>query len=275
MKSVSVFFLLMFSFSASKANVLSQTDTAAPLHLAAYEENYCLEILPANVTYPDLLSGHEAETMEYIERFSQNRRDYLIRMHQKSKRYFTRIKNIFSKYGVPDEFCVLIALESAFNPNAISRAGAVGYWQFMESVAREYGLRTLPLSQLRKPVRSTKGKPAPSDDRKNFVKSTHAAGRYLRDRARNLNSDWLLMAASYNWGVGNVRNCLQRTGKENPSFWDIKNQLPAETRSYVMNFIALNVIFHNYDAFLKKELRFRDEVIKVPVNPAQGQIAVM
>src|SRR5690606_12726843 len=123
MKSVSVFILLMFSFSASKANALSPTDTAAPLHRAAYEANYCLAIVPANVTYPDLLSGHEAETMEYIERFSQNRRDYLIRMHQKSKRYFTRIKNIFSKYGVPDEFCVLIALESAFNPNAISRAG--------------------------------------------------------------------------------------------------------------------------------------------------------
>ena len=52
---------------------------------------------------------------------------------------------------------------------------------------------------------------------------------------------------------------MQKTGKENPSFWDIKKYLPAETKSYVMNFIALNVIFNNYDKFIKNELIFTDE----------------
>ena len=72
------------------------------------------------------------------------------------------------------------------------------------------------------------------------------------------------MAASYNWGVGNVWNCLAKTGKQKAGFWDIKKYLPAETKSYVMNFIAMNVIFHNYDKFLKKELRFRDKIITLP-----------
>ena len=75
---------------------------------------------------------------------------------------------------------------------------------------------------------------------------------------RNLNNDWLLVAASYNWGVGNVWNAMQRTGKPRPSFWDIKNYLPAETKSYVMNFIALNVVFKNYENFKKGNLCFKD-----------------
>lgn len=225
----------------------------------------CIEILEANVVFPEILKGHEDASIEYVEKFATSRRDYLIRMYNKSKRYFSKINLIFKRYNIPKEFCVLIALESAFNANAISSAGAVGYWQFMEDVAKEYGLRTLSIQDLRKPVHHpAKGKTAPVDDRKNFVKSTHAAGRYLKDRARNLNNDWLLIAASYNWGVGNVWNCVQRTGKPQADFWDIKKYLPAETRAYVMNFIAMNVVFNNYDKFLKKELRFRDRVITVP-----------
>ena len=75
---------------------------------------------------------------------------------------------------------------------------------------------------------------------------------------RNLNNDWLLVAASYNWGVGNVWKTMQRTGKANPDFWDIKYKLPTETRTYVMNFIALNVIFKNYQNFQNNKLYFKD-----------------
>jgi membrane-bound lytic murein transglycosylase D len=95
------------------------------------------------------------------------------------------------------------------------------------------------------------------DERKNFSKSTYTAARYLKDRMRNLDNDWLLIAASYNWGVGNVWNAMQRTGKKNPTFWDIKNYVPAETKAYVMNFIALNVIFKNYEKFRTNTLCFK------------------
>lgn len=261
-----VFFALIitvFSSNTGTAGAVSTlTDSSKTARASSTAK--CTEVLEANVVFPELLQDHEEASIEYIEKFASSRRDYLIRMYNKSKKYFSKINLIFKRYNIPKEFCVLIALESAFNANAISSAGAVGYWQFMENVAKEYGLRTLPVSDLKKPATKTvKGKPVPVDDRKNFVKSTHAAGRYLKDRSRNLNNDCLLVAASYNWGVGNVWNCLQRTGKRDADFWDIRKYLPAETRSYVMNFIAMNVIFHNYDKFLKKELRFRDEIITI------------
>ena len=72
--------------------------------------------------------------------------------------------------------------------------------------------------------------------------------------------DPLLIAASYNWGVGNVWNAMERTGLKRPTFWDIKEYMPAETRSYVMNFITLNVMFHNYDDFLNHSLVFESEM---------------
>jgi soluble lytic murein transglycosylase-like protein len=100
------------------------------------------------------------------------------------------------------------------------------------------------------------------DERKNFDKSTYTAARYLKDRCRNLDNDYLLVVASYNCGVGNVWNAMQKTGKSNPDFWDVKKYLPAETRSYVMNFIALNVIFNNYEKFTSNTLCFKPITVK-------------
>jgi len=101
------------------------------------------------------------------------------------------------------------------------------------------------------------------DDRKNFNKSTYAAARYLKDRSRNLNNNLLLMVASYNCGVGNVWEAMEKSGKKDPDFWDIKKYLPAETRSYVMNFITLNVLFHNYEKFANNTLNFTPTKIKL------------
>lgn len=230
-------------------------------------KNTAFLIKEANVVYPEILQGHEQESLEYVEKFSKNRRDYLVRTYNRSKNYFPKVQKILKRYDVPQEYAVLMALESCFKANAKSSAGAYGYWQFMDDVAKEYGLRVHTVvktthskahNKNKKPFKSSTHKKA-IDDRSNFIKSTNAAAKYLKDRSRNLDNDWLLMAASYNYGIGNVKNAMQKTGKENPSFWDIKKYLPAETKSYVMNFIALNVIFNNYDKFIKNELIFTDE----------------
>jgi membrane-bound lytic murein transglycosylase D len=211
------------------------------------------------VEFPDLLKGHEEEALPYIEGFAKRRKEYLIRTYSRDQQYSKRILPIFNQYDVPGELRILMALESAYNPNARSRAGAVGYWQFMDAVAREYNLK-IPQVKItrhktkRGKVRVTRKVVGKKDDRKDFTKSTYAAARYLNDRKRNFNNDWLLIVASYNYGTGNVWNAMARSKKDNPTFWDIKNYLPAETRSYVMNFIALNVIFHNYEKFVKNEL---------------------
>ncbi len=219
----------------------------------------------ANVIFPSIFRNHEAKSIKYIEQFSSTRKQYLIRTYHKSRNYFPKAIQILKKYDVPREFVVLMALESGFNANARSRAGAVGYWQFMDNVAKEYGLK---IAERKKHSRGHKSKKkvavktSRKDDRKDFTKSTHAAARYLKDRSQNLNNDWLLIAASYNWGIGNVWNAMKKTGKENPTFWDIKKYLPAETKAYVMNFIALSVIFHNYQNFLADNMIFTDLEVK-------------
>ena len=214
----------------------------------------------ANIVYPESFEEDKQQYIDYVQKFSNKKRDYLIRTYQRGKKYFPKVAVVLKSYHLPEELKVLIALESAFNPNAVSGAGAVGYWQIMDEVAKEYGLQIVDKKNASNPKNKKK------DDRKNFTKSTLAAAKYLRDRCKNLNNDLLLIVASYNWGVGNVWQAMKKTGKSNPDFWDIKKHLPLETRNYVMNFIALNVIFENYDNFVKNKLVFNSESIEVPVS---------
>ncbi len=258
----------LFAFSD-----VNPEDTSRKLLMASVvKKNETVVVLKeANVKFPAILAGNEAESIEYVEKFSKSRKEYLIRTYKKSKILFPKAAVILKKYKIPEEFKILLALESGFNGNAVSTAGAVGYWQFMDEVAKEYGLKITEKSRSVKTQKTNKAlqkqpvKKGFSDERKNFVKSTHAAAKYLKDRCRNLNNDWLLIAASYNWGVGNVWNAMEKTGKLNPTFWDIKKYVPAETRAYVMNFIAMNVVFHNYDNFSKNKLCFKQETCKAEV----------
>jgi hypothetical protein len=259
--------------------IINQVIMAQPLADTDCPEAEVTQALPVadkyTVTFPELLKGNEEATIDYIRQFSTRRKDYLVRMYTKGKKLLTKAASIFKKYQLPEELRVLVALESAYNAEAVSSAGAVGYWQFMDEVAREYGLKYVPhlspaakekmLKQNRKKAEEMlKAIAKQKDDRKNFDKATVAAARYLRDRKVNLNENWLLVVASYNWGVGNVWNAMERCGKKNPSFWDIKKYMPAETQAYVMNFITLNVIFHNYDNFVKGRL-----VFSLPKNKQQ------
>ncbi len=236
-----------------------------------------ITVKEANVVYPTLLLGNEEQSLDYIEKFSTNRRDYLIRTYTRGKKFFPKAVKILKKYNIPDEFKVLLALESAFNGNAVSHAGAVGYWQIMDETAKEYGIKYVPQlsaaekkqleEALNKQPKITTAvtplkKAVVKDDRKNFNTATRTAARYLKDRCRNLNNDYLLVVASYNCGVGNVWNAMKKTGKANADFWDVKNYLPAETRNYVMNFIALNVVFNNYQNFAANNLVFKPIKIK-------------
>lgn len=263
------------AFVPAKAQVKKDTAKKQLLAKLGKKETPVVVIKEANVIYPDLLCGNEEQSLDYVEKFSAKRRDYLIRTYNKGKKFFPKAAAILAKNNIPNEFKVLLALESAFNANAVSRAGAVGYWQIMDEVAREYGLkyaRRMSAAEKRREIKLAKAlakkehkKFRPliiKDERKNFDKSTYTAARYLRDRCRNLDNDYLLVVASYNCGVGNVWKAMEKTGKDNPDFWDVKSYLPAETRSYVMNFIALNVIFNNYDKFASNTLCFKPIVAK-------------
>ncbi|MFT3979443.1 MAG: lytic transglycosylase domain-containing protein [Ferruginibacter sp.] len=276
-------FLLLFTFAAiaSPAVAGPGSDTSKKnTAFAPVKKNTpdpCKKaVAEANIVFPVLFEDDAEKSLTYIEKFSASRKAYLVRMYNRSRQFFPKVQAILKKYDVPAEFAVLLALESAFNPNAVSKAGAVGYWQIMDDVAKEYGLKIVEdqhklktQKALKAAAKTTKGtakagskKARPklvADDRKNFVKSTHTAARYLKARMRNLDNNWLLIAASYNWGVGNVWDAMAASGKKNPSYWDIEHRLPAETKAYVMNFITLNVIFKNYDKFKAGSLIFKDK----------------
>lgn len=267
--AVIIFSVFTNVHAASARRILEDTSKKSIATVPKVEE--IKTTAAANVLYPQILMGNEDEANSYVEKFAETRRDYLIRMYKKGKSFFPKITKTFKRFNLPEELKVLIALESAFNGNATSHAGAVGYWQIMDEVAKEYGLKYIPQPTAEEKKLSAKNKALKipdtvkakrstfKDERKNFNKSTHTAARYLRDRYKNLNGNILLMVASYNCGIGNVWEAIRKSGKPNATFWDIKTYLPAETRNYVMNFIALNVIYNNYDRFLSGSLRFKGE----------------
>ena len=277
-KFVWIFFFIILLTPSVKAVFLTDTTKKQLLAAANAKDNAGVITLEPNVVFPEVLTGNEQETLAYIEKFSENRRAYLIRTYTRSKKYFPKVTTILKKHNLPQELKVLLALESAFNGNAVSKAGAVGYWQIMDEVAKEYGLKYVAQEKKvekkktakkkdEKTIAVTKNKvkkvTTPKDDRKNFNKSTYAAARYLKDRSRNLDNNLLLMVASYNCGIGNVWDAMKKTGKTDPDFWDIKAYLPAETQAYVMNFITLNVVFHNYEKFTGNTLLFTPTKVKI------------
>ncbi len=239
---LAVFFIIGFSTSA--ASLIGVPGLASLIsYLAKGEPDQPTVDNPMYAAYPEVLREHRRYSKEYVKSFTEKRREYVVHFFKKADKFFPRAIPILEKYNVPIELRMLPILESEFNANAVSPVGAVGYWQFMSTLAKEYGLKV-------------GGK---YDERKNFVKSTTAAARYFRDQLNYFEDDLLLAVASYNCGAGRVRVSMKKTGKADADFWDIKKFLPAETRKFVMNFIALNVISENYEMFLAENLDLDQE----------------
>jgi membrane-bound lytic murein transglycosylase D len=134
--------------------------------------------------------------------------------------YFPMIEDIFDSFGLPAELKYMAVIESALNPNAVSRAGATGLWQFMYSTGRFYGLTINSVI----------------DERRDPVKSTYAAAKYLKD-LYDIYNDWILVIAAYNCGPGNVNKAIRRSGNKK-DYWDIYYRLPRETRGYIPQYVA-------------------------------------
>ncbi len=131
----------------------------------------------------------------YINVYSRKRREQVRIMLGLSDYYFPAFEEIFDLYGVPYEIKYLAVIESALNPRAVSRVGAVGTWQFMYSTGKHYGLTINSLV----------------DERRDPIAATHAAARYLVD-LYDIYHDWTLALAAYNCGPGNVNKAIRRSG---------------------------------------------------------------
>lgn len=247
-------------FTRLSAQVVTRDTTQLVAALPKKAIEYRSETQEANVIFPECLLENRDQSLDYIEKFSDKKRKYLLRTYEAGRKYFPKITAVLKQYRLPEELKVLVALESGFSGNAVSSAGAVGYWQIMDRVAKAYGLHITATNN--KSAKPSKKK----DERKNLNKSTLVAAKYLRDQSLSLDSNLLLMVASYNCGPGTVRSAIKKCRKSNAGFWEIKKYLPLQTRNYVMNFIALSVIFENYDKFESGQLLFSPKVIDVPVD---------
>ncbi len=157
----------------------------------------------------------------FINYFTVRDREYTRMVAARKNIYFPIFEKYLSKYGLPDELKYLAVIESGLNPKAVSRARAVGLWQFMSPTGRYYGLQHDWYI----------------DERMDPEKATDAACRYLRD-LYGMFHNWELALASYNAGPGNVKKAIRRSGyKQN--FWEVYAYLPRETRSYLPQFIAI------------------------------------
>lgn len=141
------------------------------------------------------------------------------------KPYLSMMDEVLTQHGLPKELKYLAVIESGLKHNAISWAGAVGPWAFMPAAAQEYGLRI------------TKGR----DERLDYVKSTHAAARFMTDLFQRY-GDWLLVIAAYNCGPGGVDKAIRKSGGSK-DFWTLQYNLPKESMNHVKKFIATHYIF--------------------------------
>src|SRR5438552_7267490 len=166
------------------------------------------------------------QVLSFVNFFQTPRgRDIVETGLRRAGRYREMISRVLREEGLPQDLIYLAQAESAFQPLALSRAGARGIWQFVAYRGQQYGLRHTWWI----------------DERQDPEKATHAAAQHLRD-LYNLYGDWYLAMAAYNCGPGNVQKGIERTGYAD--FWELykRNVLPRETKNYVPIIIALTLI---------------------------------
>ena len=165
---------------------------------------------------------------KFIDRYAVRLRHSISYMLGACNFYMPIFEEALEAYQLPLELKYLPIIESALTPTAVSRAGAAGLWQFMLTTGRHYDLKVNSLV----------------DERRDPVKSSYAAARYLSDLYK-IFGDWNLVIAAYNCGPGNINKAIHRANG-NKDYWQIYPYLPNETRGYVPAFIAANYIMTYY-----------------------------
>jgi membrane-bound lytic murein transglycosylase D len=204
---------------------LSTFDKPAPTTALANEVETDLQNTSHDVDIP-----LNSKVLGYIELFQTRLHDWFDEGLRRGSRYLPMIQDVFRVEGLPSDLAYVPLIESAFNPNAQSRAKAKGMWQFMSGTAKENGLK----------------QDWYIDERSDPEKATRAAAAYLKTLGGMFDGDWHLALASYNGGPGRVQKAMTRSKKND--FWDLSATsrfLPNETREYVPMILAAIVIAKN------------------------------
>jgi membrane-bound lytic murein transglycosylase D len=210
-------------------DVVLLADTVTPNFAAS---PYNQEFVPADET-PEVLTSrlmalqkdiplnYNEKVHGFINYFLIRDREHTRNVLRKKDVYFPLFEKQLKENNMPEELKYLSVIESALMPQAVSRARAVGLWQFMSYTGKYVGLKIDWYV----------------DERMDPEKSTAAACKYL-SQLYSIFGDWELALAAYNTGPGNVRRAIRKAGGKR-TFWEIYPFLPRETRAYVPQYVAM------------------------------------
>ncbi len=176
--------------------------------------------------------GLTPEVQRELDRFLTSDRATVQQVLERRSSHNEMLEKVFEGEGVPFELLSVAAVESRYDPKAVSPAGARGMWQFMGPTARSYGLKV-------------SGK---LDERTDPLRSTVAAAKHLRDLFLSYN-DWHLALAAYNAGIGTINKLVSRRGSMD--FWQLSREgkFSGETARFVPRVIALTMIVKDPDMY--------------------------
>ena len=191
-------------------------DLASSLHDDVHL--YQGEIKPVTYDLPVVMNERVKSSIIYFQTVAK---DAFAKYLRRSKKYTPMMKEIINQYGLPEDLIYLSLVESGYSPHAYSWARAMGLWQFIASTGRLYNM----------------DRDWWIDERKDPIKSTHAACRFLKDLYEQF-GDWELAMAAYNGGPGRVGRTIKSQGTRD--FWKMK--LPRQTMDYVPLIMAATII---------------------------------
>ena len=197
-------------------------------------ENESVEMGLTKFTIIDDREGHiplvtNSQVESYIRYFQGKGRKGFNVWLKRYVQYKDIILPILDEYDLPKELIVVSMIEAGLDPKAVSRAQAVGLWQFMYSTGKEYGLNRNWYI----------------DERQDPIKSTHAAAKYFKDLYKEFD-DWYLVLAAYNGGWGRLNRALKL--HETSDYWQLYS-LPQETKNYIPYYLSAAIIVKNPEKY--------------------------
>lgn len=250
--------------AAKEEGPLTESQRAAQIENSTIEEVIRIEEPNTHTLYDnsryDFPITMNSRVEGWIDYFTGRGRSHMERYLGRSSRYIPMMKQTLKKAGLPEDLVYLALIESGFNLRAKSHARAVGAWQFIKATGKRYGLRV----------------DAWIDERRDPIRSTEAAARYLKDLYLMFES-WYLAASAYNAGEYKILRAIDKAKTNN--FWSIAQTrlIRRETKDYVPKLIAAAIIAKNPAKYGFEDIAYQDplefEIVTVDFPIAIKEVA--